>query len=220
LEALERGLETAAGAALWALGTWALVFVAELLWTLHLRRLLARADVPRPGTTIVFVAVLVVVMPLVAGYAGCVAAAQRRGADAMARVRAPVVEEIVDRAADRAALVLLGADYDDTLAIDLAALQARALQARTGSAGRFEALVFEVVATATPTATPVTWRGLVAHARIEFANRVRAQLRQTAAGLRSSARFTLLVTLAIALAINGLAYALVRQTSGAGSASR
>ncbi len=223
MEELQLGLGTAAGAALWALGVWALVFIVELVWTLRLRRMLVTAGTPRLGATLGLVGVLVVVLPMVGGYAGCVASAQRSGAHATEHVGPAVVEEIVDRTLDRAALELLGADYDDALPLELADLQTRATAhpARDGLVGRFDAIVYQVIAKLTaPLAPPVTWRALVTHARTEITARIRAQLTSTAHGLRSSARATLLLFLAIALAINGGAYALVRRASGAGSASR
>lgn len=216
MEELQLALGTAAGAALWALGVWAVVFIVELLWTLRLRRMLVTAGPPRLGTTLGLVVVLVVVLPMVGGYAGCVASAQRSGADATEHVGPAVVEEIVDRALDRAALELLGTDYDTELPLELSELQtrARAHRARDGLVGRFDAIVFQVIAELTaPLAPPITWRTLATHARTEVTARIRAQLTSTAAGLRSSARTTLLLFLAIALALDGVAYALVRRTS-------
>lgn len=217
MEELELGLGTAAGAALWALGIWGLVFIVELLWTLRLRRMLVGAGKPSLGATLGLVGVLVVVLPMIGGYAGCIASAQRSGADATEHVGNAVVEEIIDRTLDRAALELLGTDYDDELPIELSDLQTRAKahQAREGLFGLFDAIVFQVIAkTTSPLEPPVTWRKLITHARTEVGDKIRTQLKSTADGLRSGARFTLLFFLAIALAINGAAYALIRRAIG------
>jgi hypothetical protein len=219
MEAVELGVTSAVSFALWGPIFWLVTAGVELGVTLRCRNVLVSAGRPAGMATLLLVIGLVLVVPMLAGYAGCSWSAQRSAAEVFDRADPDrALAWATDRGAGRVREEL-AISSDDQVIVELEALRTlareRATETGDGLSRVLERAWWFAVTAALDRALPerVTWAQLVSYIQVALEARLREELGEVAARLRSAAWRTLLIFLGLLVLVNGIAVFLIRRAA-------
>jgi hypothetical protein len=209
METVETGVWSAFDALLWALLFLLLTAGIGLFTTFRCRRYLKIAGRPTRIPTLIFVLTLAVAMPFVGAFAGCAYSTQNSIADGLeAMDLSDAAVWVIDRGS-KAIREELKLPPDDKSLVDLEKLRALAQSKSTqdgdGIEARFDRVWWSAITVALAKIAPgMTWGALYREVEDKVKAKVREELDTHAHSVRSTARKSAAVFLALLALANGL----------------